>query len=51
MQVEDSRLEIFLVSVAISVALQGSDVAVDYLQLSSAGRMFVPAWLSLTSLQ
>ncbi len=42
MQIEDSQFEIFFVSVAVSVALQGSDFAVDRLQLSCADRMFVP---------
>ena len=29
MQIEDSEFEIFVISVAVSVALQGSDLAVD----------------------
>ena len=48
MQVEDSQFEIFFVLIAISVALQGSDFAVECLQLSGADRMFVPVkdeWL------
>ena len=48
MQVEDSEFEIFVVAVAVGVALQGSYLAVDHFQLSSADAVFVPVqdkWL------
>ncbi len=34
MQVEDSEFEIFVVAVAVSVALEGSDLTVDHFKLS-----------------
>lgn len=42
MQIEDSEFEVFVVPIAIGVALQSSDLAVDHFQLSSADAVFVP---------
>ena len=48
MQIEDSEFEIFVVPVAVGVALQGSNLTVDHFQLSGADAVFVPVqdkWL------
>ena len=48
MQIEDSEFEVLVVTVAVGVALQGSDLAVDCLELSGADTVFVPVqdkWL------
>ncbi len=48
MQIEDSEFKVLVVAVAVGVALQGSDLAVDCLQLSGADTVFVPVqdkWL------
>jgi hypothetical protein len=41
-QIEDSEFEIFLILIAIGVALQSSDHAIDHFQLSGADAVFVP---------
>jgi len=43
MQVEDSELEIFVVPVAVGIALQGSNLTVDQFQLSGADAVSIPA--------
>ena len=48
MQIEDSEFEVFVVPVAIGVALEGSYFAVDCFELAGAERMFMPVedkWL------
>jgi hypothetical protein len=48
MKIEDSEFEIFIVSIAVGVALEGSDLTVGYFQLSGADTVFVPVqdkWL------
>ena len=48
MQIEDSEFKVLVVAVAVGVALQCSDFAVDCFELSGADRMFVPVqdkWL------
>ena len=42
MQIKDSKFEIFIVPVAVGVALQGSNFTVDHFQLSGADAVFVP---------
>lgn len=42
MQIEDSEFEIFIVPIAVGVALQGSDLTVDDFQLSGTDAVFVP---------
>jgi len=42
MQIEDSEFEIFVVPVAVGVALQGSNLTVYHFQLSGADAVFVP---------
>jgi hypothetical protein len=41
-QIEDSEFDIFVISVAPSIPLQGSDLVVDDFQLSDADAVFVP---------
>ena len=42
MQIEDSEFEIFVVPIAVGVALQGSDLTVDHFQLCGADTVCVP---------
>ena len=42
MYVEYSEFEIFVITVAIGVTLQGCDLAIDCLQLAGADGMIVP---------
>ena len=47
-QIEDSEFEIFVVPIAVGVALEGSDLTIDRFELSSADSVFVPVqdkWL------
>ena len=42
MYIEDSEFEIFVVPIAVGVALQGSYLAIHHFQLSCADAVFVP---------